>query len=63
MCDLHVELFRESIIKDELKEVPEGHPLYTLIMENNEVLKDSEKLNLYATSLLYAEGENKYKIL
>lgn len=51
MCDVHVELFRESlagIIKDD---VPEGHPLHTLYRENDMIAKDAELLTLYAANL------------
>ncbi|ACS90790.1 MULTISPECIES: DUF438 domain-containing protein [Thermococcus] len=54
MCDLHVELFREAVKgTDELEErdLPDGHPLKTLYLENKEIMKDAEMLNLYARTL------------
>lgn len=49
MCDIHVELFRERLMQGTpLRELPEGHPLHTLLKENEEIIKDSEKLSLYA---------------
>ena len=60
MCDLHVELFRESVKgSDEVEEkgLPEGHPLHTLFRENREILKDAEVLNLYARSLETVKDE------
>jgi len=51
MCDIHVELFREALIPQELRRLPEGHPLHTPIKENAEVLKYAEKIGLYANIL------------
>ncbi|MGC8953156.1 MAG: DUF438 domain-containing protein [Desulfurococcus sp.] len=51
LCDLHVELFREVLASRELKDVPRGHPLDLLIRENQEILKWSEALGLYASLL------------
>ncbi len=50
MCDLHVELFRESLQPRGL-EVPEGHPLDLLMRENSYILKITEGLKLYASAL------------
>ncbi|NJE55245.1 DUF438 domain-containing protein [Thermococcus sp. 21S9] len=60
MCDLHVELFREAVKgTDEVeeKELPEGHPLWVRYMENREILKDAEMLNLYARTLATTRDE------
>lgn len=60
MCDLHVELFRESVAgTDELEErdLPDGHPLKTLYAENKEIMKDAEMLNLYARTLASTKDE------
>ncbi len=51
LCDLHVSLFRDSLLGVDLKDLTPGHPLHTLIMENDEIMKDAEKLALYARSL------------
>ncbi len=51
LCDLHVELFREVLASRELKDVPRGYPLDLLIRENQEILKWSEALGLYASLL------------
>ncbi len=53
LCDLHVLLFREAVNQQdrELYNLPEGHPLKTLLEENEAILKDAEMLNLYASSL------------
>jgi hypothetical protein len=52
MCDIHVEIFRESLIdREELRNLTPGHPLHTLLMENEEIIKDVEKLTLFANSL------------
>jgi len=50
MCDLHVELFREALSK-KINIPEEGHPLNTLYRENEEIIKDAEKLRLYAENL------------
>lgn len=60
MCDLHVELFREAVAgTEELeeKELPEGHPLWIRYMENKEILKGAEMLNLYARTLATTRDE------
>lgn len=60
MCDIHVELFRGSISGSlEVEKIPSGHPLHTLIMENDRITKDAEMLSLYANSLASIEDENK----
>ncbi|MBS3788242.1 DUF438 domain-containing protein, partial [Candidatus Bipolaricaulota bacterium] len=47
MCDIHVELFRESVQdKFDLEGLSEGHPLKSLYLENEEITKDAEKLGL-----------------
>ena len=65
MCDIHVEIFRESVkgAESEVKELPAGHPLRTLYEENIEIMKDAEILNLYASSLLNLEGKNRSNVL
>ncbi|AIU70343.1 diguanylate cyclase [Thermococcus eurythermalis] len=60
MCDLHVELFREAVAgTEELeeKDLPDEHPLKTLYLENKEIMKDSEMLNLYARTLATTKDE------
>ncbi|WP_048146783.1 DUF438 domain-containing protein [Pyrococcus abyssi] len=60
MCDLHVELFRGAISgvgEEEEKDIPEGHPLRTLFLENKEILKDAEMLSLYARTLANTKDE------
>lgn len=56
LCDLHVALFRDYLQPRELNEVPVGHPLYLFMKENEYILKHSETLSLYASSLLKAQG-------
>lgn len=52
MCDLHVELFREAVARrGGLKDLPPGHPLHTLLRENDAILRDAEILSLYAKAL------------
>lgn len=52
MCDLHVELFRDSLASRELGDVPRGHPVYLLVKENDVLLKKSEVLRVVASVLL-----------
>ena len=52
VCELHVELFKESLIPmKDLENLPIGHPLNTFLRENLEILKDIEKLNLLVQNL------------
>ncbi|AFK22582.1 DUF438 domain-containing protein [Pyrococcus sp. ST04] len=58
MCDLHVEVFRESVAgSGKFDYLPDGHPLKTLYLENKEIMKDSEMLNLYAQTLAKTKDE------
>ncbi len=60
LCDLHVQLFREYLASRELVGIPRGHPLELLIRENEHILKLSEALGLYASTVLSlpkVEGE------
>ncbi len=34
LCDVHVEVFKESLARQEVLETPPGHPLHTFMMEN-----------------------------
>lgn len=57
MCDLHVNLFRKALVRrQELLELPAGHPLHTLMMENEQMARDAERLNLFARILDREEG-------
>jgi DUF438 domain-containing protein len=57
LCDLHVELFRESLETRSLQGVPSGHPLDLLMRENDWIAKRAEILGMYASSLLTAGSE------
>ncbi|MEM0161324.1 MAG: DUF438 domain-containing protein [Thermoplasmata archaeon] len=58
MCNLHVELFREELVSSlGLKGLPIWHPLDILLKENDELLKDSEKITLYLKYLEEAKGK------
>jgi len=59
MCDLHVELFRESVSKRSNIGVPSGHPLHTLYAENEMIKRDAELLKLYAKAAEKSDSRNK----
>lgn len=63
LCDLHVALFRDFLVSRELEDVPKGHPLNLLLMENEYLLKKTEALNIYALSLSRATSEDEKKAL
>ena len=63
LCDLHVALFRDFLVSRELEDVPRGHPLNLLLMENEYLLKKAEALNIYALSLSRATDEDEKKNL
>ena len=64
LCDLHVELFRESVAnKTEFKDLISGHPLYNLLKENEYILKDVELLNLYLEALRFSANDKRIEIL
>ncbi|NPA75347.1 MAG: DUF438 domain-containing protein [Euryarchaeota archaeon] len=65
MCDIHVEIFRESVsgAEKELQKFPPGHPLRTHYEENVEIIKDAEVLNLYASSLKNLDEKGRENVL
>ncbi len=65
MCDIHVEIFRESVsgAEKEIANYPEGHPLRNLYEENVNIVKDAEVLNLYSSSLRRTDGKAKKNTL
>jgi len=62
MCDVHVELFRESIIdQSKFRNISAGHPLDTFLKENEQLYKDISLLRVYVSSLLNVRDENQRK--
>ncbi|MEM1555683.1 MAG: DUF438 domain-containing protein, partial [Desulfurococcaceae archaeon] len=57
LCDLHVELFRETLSSRELSGVPRGHPVDLLMRENAWILKQAEALSIYAQAILRDLGD------
>jgi DUF438 domain-containing protein len=44
LCDVHVEVFRESLEKKQSPLVPPGHPVHTFMLENKEAVRLTEHL-------------------
>lgn len=63
LCDLHVSLFRESLVSRELEGVPRGHPVDLLMRENELLMKLAEILGFYAQSLAKVSEEGFETIL
>ncbi len=67
VCDLHVEVFREYLESEELRGVPENHPVALLMRENAEIVKLAEALSLYANAVKGAgspeEKMNNYELV
>ncbi len=61
VCDLHVDLFREYLMKQTIKDIPNGHPLDLLLRENTEILKLVEVLNLYSNMVLSTKNPEEKK--
>ncbi len=61
VCDLHVELFREYLASQTIKDLPKGHPLDLLIRENTEIMKLVEVLTLYANTVLSTTSQEEKK--
>lgn len=60
MCDIHVELFRQALSGGlDLSQIPAGHPVHTLYLENDQITRDAELLSFYAHSLASLEEEEK----
>jgi len=57
LCDLHVDLFRKFLESQELKNIPEGHPLQSYLDENEYILKKAEALSVYSSGLMNATSE------
>ncbi len=51
LCDVHVAFFRETLDAQELPENQSGHPLHTLKMENEAMLKVLDLFTLHLTAL------------
>lgn len=47
LCDLHVELLKDALRSNELKDVPDGHPLNLLSKENMYITKFVKTMNIY----------------
>lgn len=63
LCDLHVELLRDSLRSRELKDVPRGHPIDLLSRENEHIAKLARALSVYAGALEKAGSEEAKKYL
>ena len=64
LCDLHVELLRGNIERNvDLSGLEPGHPLHTLLKENEVIVKDAEMLSLYAGALKNTKGEQWEKLV
>lgn len=60
MCDIHVELFRQAISGGlDINQIPAGHPVHTLYLENDRITRDTELISFYAHSLASLEEEEK----
>ena len=44
LCDVHLEIFRDSLADQPLPEMPAGHPVHTFMAENAALLKVAEQL-------------------
>lgn len=60
LCDLHVELIRDTLRPNLLMDMPKGHPVSLISRENEHIAKLAEALNVYAGALSKASsGEAK----
>ncbi len=52
LCDLHVLIFREAVQNSlKIDDIPDGHPLRILALENEQITKDAEMIGLYSATL------------
>jgi uncharacterized protein len=56
LCDVHVELFKESLEQQETPVVPAGHPLHTFMLENRAAEEISEQVAAILTQLEGAQN-------
>jgi DUF438 domain-containing protein len=44
LCDVHVEIFKEALEKQEIPEAPQGHPVHTFMQENRAAEKIMDEI-------------------
>lgn len=60
LCDVHVQVFKESLEEKELPLVPEGHPVHTFMLENRAAENIMDKLEQVCKSI-EKEGSDKFE--
>lgn len=61
LCDVHVEVFKESLEKQEIPKAPPGHPVHTFMMENREAEKIMAEIEKLLQRLGDKPDENVFK--
>ncbi|MBE0429835.1 MAG: DUF438 domain-containing protein [Thermoleophilia bacterium] len=57
LCDVHVEVFKESLGKQEVVRAPLGHPVHTFMLENRRAEEIMREIDLILDKLRDAEDE------
>ena len=61
LCDVHVQVFKESLEKQEIPEAPPGHPVHTFIQENRAAEKIMDEIEELVKRLGEQPDENVFK--
>lgn len=61
LCDVHVEVFKESLETQEIPEAPPGHPIHTFMMENRQAEKIMDEIEELLKRLGEQPDENVFK--
>ncbi len=61
LCDVHVEIFKESLDKQEIPTIPPGHPVHTFMLENRAAEKIMDEIDGMLERLGDPPNENVFK--
>ncbi len=60
LCDVHVEVFRESLSQKDVPSAPPGHPLHTLMKENREAERIIRDITHTMEKLCYTDDKEAF---
>ena len=61
LCDVHVAIFRESLEKQEIPDVPVGHPVHTYMQENRAAKEIMDKIDELLTEIGTPPNEESFE--
>ncbi len=64
MCNVHIEIFKSQLnLQENLKNIPEWHPLDILLKENENIIRDSELISFYVKTIENEKDKEKLKTI